>query len=482
MNKIYFSSKLSTLALSVLLSTSANIASPVLFSDNSNTVFSAPVSIEHTQTFVVSAYYSPLPNQDKYIWGNYTAEKRMNGEGIRGADFTKVYPGMIAAPSTYAYGTKIKIPGFGIGAVHDRGGRILEWNNADRIDLWMGYGDDGRKRAMQWGMQTVTGTILPSGATENVQMNFMSKASQIKSASNNLSTTAENTNNSSQTLYLGDKGESVTNLQKFLIRQNVLHVPATGYYGEKTKEAVYQFQIKKNILTSRTQAGAGVFGPTTRKNAEQVWTQIDTQETNKIIIASNNTPVIPSPKQAVTLNKISDTSEPYNPDYAVIKPNLQLGDSGEPVKRLQLVLKGMKYFSGTATGIYDAQTVESVYAYQLKNKIVSNKTQTGAGRFGPQTYSRMVNTLLQKRHTARKISTTNIITQNQDFITAQQIAMRQQKIHVAKLDVTFGEKSAEVVDLQNELIARGFLNSELNTGYYGNKTKAAIEAYKAFIG
>jgi len=35
--------------------------------------------------FIVTAYYSPLPNQSKYIMGNYQAEVRMNGQGYRGA-------------------------------------------------------------------------------------------------------------------------------------------------------------------------------------------------------------------------------------------------------------------------------------------------------------------------------------------------------------------------------------------------------------
>ena len=469
--------KLTAVALSISITSAVNISTP-LFTTTQTATFAAPVEIGQSQTFVVSAYYSPLPNQDKYVWGNYEAEKRMNGEGNRGADFTKVYPGMIAAPNTYPYGTKIKIPGFGTGAVHDRGGRILEWKNSDRIDLWMGYGDDGRKRAMQWGIKTVTGTIMPASAKESVQMNFMSKASQTKSAPNKTTQPVNKTvTEQTKTLYLGDKGESVRNLQKFLIRQNLLHVNATGYYGEKTKEAVYQFQLRKNIVSNKNQTGAGVFGPTTRKNAEKVWTQTVPKKT--IITSTENLPAKTS--QAITIHNISDSTEKYNPDYAVIKPNLQLGDKGEAVKRLQLVLKGMNYYSGAVTSLYDKKTVEAVYAYQISKKIVSNKNQKGAGRFGPQTYSMMVNTLLQKRNL---ISTqkTNPLASDWSYITAEQIAMRKQKIHVATLNVEFGEKSTKVKNLQNELIARGFLDPNLNTGYYGNKTKAAIGAYKAFIG
>ena len=81
----------------------------------------------HTQEFVVTAYYSPVPKQCCYFRGSYDEEITFNGNGIRGSDGTDVYPGMIAAPDSYAFGTVIDLPGLGIGTVHDRGGRIIEW-------------------------------------------------------------------------------------------------------------------------------------------------------------------------------------------------------------------------------------------------------------------------------------------------------------------------------------------------------------------
>jgi|TARA_Y100001960_G_C14623891_1_gene802114 hypothetical protein len=35
-----------------------------------------------TGYFVVTAYYSPLPNQQYYLTGNYKSEIRLNGRGI----------------------------------------------------------------------------------------------------------------------------------------------------------------------------------------------------------------------------------------------------------------------------------------------------------------------------------------------------------------------------------------------------------------
>ena len=66
----------------------------------------------------------PSPNQPHYFKGTYEKEVRLNGRGTNGADGTQVYPGMIAAPKTFPFGTKMQIPGIGFVAVHDRGGAI----------------------------------------------------------------------------------------------------------------------------------------------------------------------------------------------------------------------------------------------------------------------------------------------------------------------------------------------------------------------
>src|SRR3989338_5110148 len=116
---------------------------------------------DREQEFLVTAYYSPLPDQTHYYLGNYEADIAFNGQGIAGNDGTPVYPGMIAAPPEYAFGTRIELPEVGIvGTVHDRWGRIIiEENNLHRIDLWMGHGEEGLARAIEWGARRVKGRV-----------------------------------------------------------------------------------------------------------------------------------------------------------------------------------------------------------------------------------------------------------------------------------------------------------------------------------
>ena len=92
------------------------------FSFLPNSGYAAPV----TQEFVVTAYYSPLPGQSFYLKGNLEAEKILNGNGTHGASGKPVFAGMIAAPKTYDFGTRIDFQGLGVGIVEDRGGAIVK--------------------------------------------------------------------------------------------------------------------------------------------------------------------------------------------------------------------------------------------------------------------------------------------------------------------------------------------------------------------
>lgn len=72
------------------------------------------------KNFIVTAYYSPLPDQSFYLKGSYEADIRLNGNGTHGASGKEVYVGMLAGPKTYAFGTKVYLEGLGIGTVDDR--------------------------------------------------------------------------------------------------------------------------------------------------------------------------------------------------------------------------------------------------------------------------------------------------------------------------------------------------------------------------
>jgi 3D (Asp-Asp-Asp) domain-containing protein len=123
--------------------------------------------VPYEQDFIITAYYSPEPDQCCYVKGSYAADVVLNGEGTHGADGTAVIPGMAAAPKSYAFGTTIILPGIGTVRVHDRGGAIHELpDGAHRLDLWVGKGEEGLARALAFGVQRVRGTIYPLGTQQ----------------------------------------------------------------------------------------------------------------------------------------------------------------------------------------------------------------------------------------------------------------------------------------------------------------------------
>ena len=330
------------------------------------------VQADNTQgtekTFVVSAYYSPLPNQNAYVRGNYEAEKRLQGNGIRGANNTKVYVGMLAAPKTYAFGTKIQIPGLGVGTVHDRGGAIRAYNGFDRIDVWMGYGDDGRKRALQWGMRKVQGKIVSKNTPENLNFTVISraKASEVYTFKRGNTSAVLSVGTTSSALHTGDKGDRVKKLQNFLKKEGFFSGVSTGYFGPRTEKSVFEFQKFHGIVSSSRDAGAGTYGPLTQAKVKELWNR--------------------NPEE-----------KKYMVDVKILPVGLGLGDKNAEVKRLQMMLKNLGYFDVEPNGVFGPKTQKSVLAFQKKTQIITLDTDRGAGYFGPQTHKALFTALLKKR-------------------------------------------------------------------------------------
>ncbi|MDH5597128.1 MAG: peptidoglycan-binding protein, partial [Candidatus Peregrinibacteria bacterium] len=67
-----------------------------------------------------------------------------------------------------------------------------------------------------------------------------------------------------RTLDLNDRNEDVIKLQNILIEGGYLAAGLnTGYYGEKTQQAVLRFQMEQGIVSAATDSGAGRVGPRT---------------------------------------------------------------------------------------------------------------------------------------------------------------------------------------------------------------------------
>lgn len=200
--------------------------------------------------FIVTGYYSPLPDQEDYITGSFAGDKRLNGNGTNSASGNGVLTWVLAAPSTYAFGTKIYFEGYGIGVVEDRGGAIVEaWvrgHEHDRIDVWMGYGDAGRVRAINWGVRTVKGKIVDVNEEPTLQL--------TEGISHNLFNGIRVSPESTE--------EEIIELQTFMKWIWKYNWEISGKYSD-IEAPLIDFQIELWVVKDKEDWGAGHFGPKT---------------------------------------------------------------------------------------------------------------------------------------------------------------------------------------------------------------------------
>lgn len=366
-------------------------------------------SFPYTKTFTITAYYSPLPCQDRYVTGSYDSDRRLNGNGVAGADGTAVYPGMIAAPKTYDFGTKMYIPGVGTVAVHDRGGAIVAGGGRegayDRLDIWMGYGDIGLQRALTWGKRTVDVTVFGQDSSIQEIITLTPAFSAAESEPNcdpepvvveeereilvpeepaaepkvveepavAPEVVVPEVEKIDEILELGDSGAEVEQLQKELSALNFLKTPPSGVYDEVTRHAVFKFQQSQYLVGNSSSPGAGVFGPKTQAKL------------NSILAARTET------KQLVAqANKVDPLAFG---DGFKFNSELDFGAVGPEVKFVQSFLQDQGYFDHALTNYFGPVTREALIAFQIDYGIIQSANDLGAGRVGQGTLA-VINDLI----------------------------------------------------------------------------------------
>lgn len=320
--------------------------------------------------FVVTAYYSPLPDQEHYLTGNYEDEVILNGQWIAGASGQKVHSGMLAAPGKYAFWTKIYLEWLWVWVVHDRGGAIVPAGergyNYDRIDVWMGYGDEGLKRALWWGKRTISGYIVDQNSMVNIHIDSLS-APNWATEWLKKNTPAKQTvipNIFQVNLWKGNDSYYVQELQNILA-ELWYEISASGIYDSQTISAIFLFQKDQNILQNESDIWAGYYGPKTRETLQKVYT-VYQQQIQKI--AEN---------EAKALVKAQDAIELIgNPEY---------WDIHSWVRELQVSLAKLWFFTEKDTAIFGDKTKKALIEYQLKGNIIESEAQSDAGIFWEKT-------------------------------------------------------------------------------------------------
>ena len=400
-----------------------------------------------SRTFTITGYYSPLPDQDYFLTGSYESEIRLNGNGTHGADGTPVYPGMIAAPSVYEFGTKVCIPSFGCGTVHDRGGAIVKKGERDlarhdRLDLWMGYGTEGMRRALAWGVQHLDCEMSPAGTVLADSVNFTVPLPLVQILKLSKGTAFHS--NLSQ----GDKGEEVEKLQTALRRLGIYLGNITSEYDLDTKQAVLNFQIKFFVLRSEKDLGAGRLGPKTRAKLTSELAKIDTQK------------------------KIRELWESFE-----FEAGMSRGHRSAEVVKLQQVLVQQELLNVSPTGFFGPLTEAALMEFQLQEGIIDTKFPLGAGRVGERTQV-CLNEILNKERIERKVERKVLAQAKKENVRfallVEENAHFQLAARIAKAD-------SSVETLQIVLAKLGYFD-HMPTGKTGPLTRASLKRFQVDFG
>jgi peptidoglycan hydrolase-like protein with peptidoglycan-binding domain/3D (Asp-Asp-Asp) domain-containing protein len=347
----------------------------------------------------------------------------MNGEGIKGADGTPVYPGMLAAPASFAFGTRIELPGLGVGAVHDRGGAIIELDhNVVRIDVWMGEGEEGLARALAFGAKRMTAVVYDeAGPKESINLASIPAPRSALAVA-----TSVDRSFLLSDLVAGDQRPTVRTLQTLLKTLGYFTETTTEFFGPKTIDAL-----------ARLKSDYGIDGDGS----------IADVDTRAILVSAatfdrSNLPVLTFP--------------------------VTHGDQGKNVMDAQRLLRFLGYYEGRTDGIFDDALRDDVLAFQLEHRVIVSEGAPGAGRIGPQTRDAIIDAWIQKK----------VLTKAKRFV----LTMEQAKELIAPLrgiDVlSRGDRGDHVTVAQKILATLGYLNAADVNGLFGPKTENAVKAFQ----
>lgn len=382
-----------------------------------------PAHDSYEKDFTLTAYYSPVADQCCYVTGGLESDKVLNGNGTKGADGTAVYAGMIAAPKSYAYGTRITVPGLGTLTVHDRGGAITEQDRSDRLDVWMGYGEEGLARALAFGVKHVRGTVYAASAAKpserfdlaSVPAPFSKLKPFFLADVGLLGIKAK----------AGDHSLSVMMLQESLRDAGVFTGPTSGVFGRDTQAALTRFN---------RDYGIGGNGSSLTETSAAYLTVASTMK-----------------KAAMPVALISKSSAATDIESA---------------KRL---LRFLGYYKGRTDGHYSDALFSAILKYQQSRGLVGDATSPGAGRIGPLTQKK-----LTTDHT-RKIVALNA----KKLLLLKQIGdSLETKGKLPNTFLSVGKNGKGVRAVQEFLAAQGFFPKEKVNGNFGTLTQSSVAAYQ----
>ncbi|ALM09701.1 MAG TPA: hypothetical protein DEB30_00570 [Candidatus Peribacter riflensis] len=377
------------------------------------------------QDFILTAYYSPLPGQCCYVKGGYRADKVLNGEGTHGADGTPVYPGMIAAPASYSFGTVVVLPGMGTFTVHDRGGAITELPKGEhRLDIWVGEGEEGLARALAFGVRRVHGSVYAFGGYQPKERFALDNFPAV-----------------------------LARLEPFLVRGQHLLVPQVKAGDRGLSVEMLQHSLQKLGFFEHTVTG--LFGAVTQSSLQEFHNAYGLQEPSDRL----------SERSAAALSAAVQRAGAAQP----VLRNVDKHAKPSVVRAAQRTLRFLGFYRGRTNGQYDDALAGAILTFQQTEQLVGTATDPGAGRIGPLTRGKLREEWNQKltMELAERLLTLHRV----------EVLLDERGKNVDQF-LGEGESGAQVSLLQRLLADRGYFPREKVNGYFGPQTKAAVLQYQ----
>lgn len=335
---------------------------------------------EAKKLFIVTAYYSPLPDQKVYLRWSYEADIKLNWAWIAWASWKKVFPGMLAAPKSYSFWTKVFLNWFWTWEVADRWGAIISLDNwgtkIDRIDIWMGKWEEGLKRALSWWKRTVSGTVTSNDSDVSIDLSsFPASNSAVRNLEKSQADEILSSN-----IWLNSDVSEIKELQNILKEMWFFSWNIDWIYSDELKSSVTNYQLNEGLIDTKDDVRAWYTWAKTRTSIKTNYTFYKKKNLEKIQLAKAE-----ADKKAKELAQIkAEKKRVDNLVAAKVETHVTSiwtpkdGEIWQNVRVLQQTMKALWYFDDKDTAIFWEKTKDSIIKYQIDKWIIKDETSKNA--------------------------------------------------------------------------------------------------------
>lgn len=351
---------------------------------------------EAKKLYIVTAYYSPLPDQKVYLRWSYEADIKLNWAWIAWASWKNVFPGMLAAPKSYNFWTKIFLEWFWVWEVSDRWWAIISINNweskVDRIDIWMWKWEEWLKRALQWGKRKINGYNVSNDTEVSIDLNkFPAPDSAIKSLSKESWILSEN-------VWINSPIEKIKELQTTLKEMWFYFWDIDWIYSDNLKNWIANYQLKEWLIDSISDMRAWYTWVKTRTSIKTNFAFYKKNNDEKILLVKQEEERQKKLAQAKAEKKAKVEKEIIKKvdDHIASIWTPEDWETSLEVRNLQKTMKLLWYFDDKDTAIFWEKTKQSIINYQLDKWIIKDESSKNAWIIDNKTLAKIKEDLTNK--------------------------------------------------------------------------------------